>query len=433
VLTKTHVTSWNDGSRIAMVDALTANHTLAIDGSPFAAHLGDKILFRGVHYSDKPPLLALLAAGVAIVVAPLGITLRNTPATAIYLVTLFTVGLWFGFGCAYAYAFQRLLGFGPRLSAGVAALTGAATLVLPYAIVLTNHVPCGAAGLAGCYHLVRARNGGWAHNALAGFFFALAFALDPAGLLLAIAGAVLLWGAPARRWLISIIAGAPVVALQCAYNVHVSGSILPTPFTKSVWTEFPHPPGTTLEPFELHSMGDYARFVFDLLVGAKGLVSFTPLVLVAVYGLAIMWRAGGLMRRIAVAVTASSAIFFVMIVTLQNDAAAANFGERRYVDLFFLLCIGLGPALTSVRSRVTALAVQVCIVASVAIAALGTVAPFGGAPGESGFSFGGTAFAALLHRSPVQAAVDVVLLLVIVALVLRSVPFPALRPVAAAR
>ncbi|HEY0382194.1 MAG TPA: hypothetical protein VGC72_08340 [Candidatus Elarobacter sp.] len=433
LLTKTHVTSWNDGSRIAMVDALTANHALAIDGSPFAAHLGDKILFHGKHYSDKPPLLALLATGVALAVAPLGITLRQTPGAAIYLITLFTVGVWFGIGCCYAYAFTRLLGFGARVAAAVAALTGAATLALPYAIVLTNHVPCGAAGLAGCYHLVRARDGAPVHHALAGMFFALAYAFDPAGLLLAIAGAVLLWGAPARRWVICIAAGAPVVALQLAYNVLVSGSILPTAFTGSVWTEFPHPAGTTPQPFETHSAGDYVRFVFDLLVGAKGLISFTPLVLVAAYGLAIMGRAGGVMRRIAVAVAATCAVFFATIVTLQNDAAAANFGERRYVDLFFLLCIGIAPALASVRSRIAAVAVRACIALSVAIAALGTVAPFGGAPGESGFSFAGAAFAALLHRAPVQAAVDVLMLLVIVALVLRLVPFPALRPVAGAR
>jgi hypothetical protein len=139
------------------------------------------------------------------------------------------------------------------------------------------------------------------------------------------------------------------------------------------------------------------------------------------------------MRRIAVAVAATCAVFFATIVTLQNDAAAANFGERRYVDLFFLLCIGIAPALASVRSRIAAVAVRACIALSVAIAALGTVAPFGGAPGESGFSFAGAAFAALLHRAPVQAAVDVLMLLVIVALVLRLVPFPALRPVAGAR
>ncbi len=433
-LTKSHVTGWNDGSRVAMVDALTANRTLVIDGSPFAVGLGDKLLYRGKHYSDKPPLLTLLATGVALAAAPFGITLRHTPAAAIYLITLLTVGVWFGVGCCYAYAFERLLGLGPRVAAAVAALTGAGTLALPYATVLTNHVPCGAAALAGCYHLIRGRDGRRAHNALAGLFFGLAFAFDPSAVLLAIAGAVLLWRAPARRWLLCIAAGAPIVVLQLAYNALTSGSIIPTAFTGDVWTEFPLKPGTTgPTPFYVYAPADYVKFALALSVGGKGLFSFTPLALVAAYGLRVMWRAGGLMRRVSLAVTATCAVYFVVVVAFQNDFEARHFGERRFVDLFFLGGVALGPALTSVRSRAAAAAVRLCVVLSVTIAALGTVAPFGGEAGESGFSFATAAFVALVHRTPVQAALDVLLLIVIVALVLRLVPFPALRWVPAAR
>ena len=425
LLTKTHVTSWNDGSRIATVDALTANKTFVIDGSPFAVNLGDKILFHGRHYSDKPPLLSLCAAAVAVLAAPLGISLRHTPGTAIYLITLLTVGLWFAVGCCYAYAFQRLLGFSPRVGAAVAALTGVGTLALPYATVLTNHVPCGAAALAGCYHLLRARDGGRVHDVLAGVFFALAFAFDASGVVLASAGAVLLWRAPARRWLLCIAAGAPIVVLQLAYNVLVSGSILPTAFTAGVWTEFPLKPGASApQPFELLSAADYARHAVNLLFGGKGLVSYTPLVLVAGYGLLVMQRAGGVMRQVAHAVVVATAIYFVMILTLQNDFGAQNYGERRYVDVFFLVAVAIGPALTSVRSRLAVAGTRLCIVLSVGIAALGTVAPFGGEQGQSGFSFGSAEFAALLHRAPIQAGIDVLVLIVVIALVLWLVPFP---------
>jgi hypothetical protein len=425
LLTKTHVTSWNDGSRIATVDALTANRTFVIDGSPFAVNLGDKILFRGRHYSDKPPLLALSAAGVALLASPFGITLRHTPGTAIYLVTLLTVGVWFALGCCYAYAFQRLLGFAPRIGLAVGALSGLATLALPYATVLTNHVPCGASALAGCYHLVRGRDGKRVHDVLAGMFFALAYAFDASGVVLAIGGVMLLWRAPVRRWLVCIAAGAPIVALQLAYNVLVSGSILPTAFTANVWTEFPLKPGATApQPFELLSAGDYARLAVNLLFGGKGLLSYTPLVLVAGYGVVIMQRAGGLMRRVAYAIAVTTVVYFMLILTLQNDFAAHNFGERRYVDVFFLVGVALGPALASVRSRWAVVAIRLCVALSVCIAALGTVAPFGGAQGQAGFSFGSAEFAALMHRAPVQAGIDLLVLIVLVVLVLRLVPFP---------
>ncbi|MBV8749517.1 MAG: hypothetical protein JO103_07365 [Candidatus Eremiobacteraeota bacterium] len=431
IVTKPRVLSWNDGSRIATVDALTANHSFRIDGSPYAVGLGDEIRFRGHLYSDKPPLLAVLGAGVASVAAPFGITLRATPGTAIYLVTLLTVGVFFALGCTYAYAFQRRLGYSPRLAAAVAASTGVGTLALPYAAVFTNHVPCGASALAGLYHIVRARdaNGGrWYDTPLAGMFFALAYAFDAAGIVLALAGAIVLWGVPLRRWLIAIAAGVPVIALQVAYNVAISGSALPTVFNSGVWNDPSLPLHTwSSEMYTVYSPLAYLGFAVNLLVGARGLFSFTPLALVAAYGLVVMRRAGGLQPRLALAIAATFAVYFVLIVFLQNDVGARNFGERRYVDLFFVLGIALGPALASVRTRAARIAVRLALAASVAIAALGTVAPFAGAPGESGFAFGTAEFGNLAHRAPIQAGLDVVLLVLAITLVLYLVPLPA-RP-----
>ncbi len=421
LLTKAHATGWNDGSRIATIDALTANHTFAIDGSPFAAGLGDEIRFRGTTYSDKPPLLPLLAAGVATMVVPFGITLRHAPGTTIYLATLLTVGLAFAIGCVYAYAFGRLLGYDRRLAAAVAALTGAGTLALPYATVLANHVPCGAAGMAGAYHLVRAREGAAAHAALAGALFGLAYAFDAAGVVFGVTAAVLLWGAPLRNWLVCAAAGAPFVALQFAYNLRISGSLLPTAYNANVWSN----PAWVAGIFVVYSPADYARFAFDLLVGTKGLFVFTPLMLVAAYGFVVMLRTPGTARRVAVAVLATAGVYFALIVFLQNDAGARNFGERRYVDLFFLLGIGLGPALAAVRGVGAVVVVRLAIASSVAIAALGAVAPFGGKAGESGLVFASAAFVGLARRAPVSAALDVVLLIAIFALLFRLVPLPA--------
>ncbi len=421
LLTKSHVTGWNDGSRFATIDALTANDTFAIDRSPYAVGLGDEIHFRGVTYSDKPPLLPLLGAAVATVLEPFGITLRHAPAEAIFLITLLTVGVAFGIGCAYAYAFARLLGFDRRLSAAVAALSGVGTLALPYATVLANHVPCGAAGLAGAYHLVRARDGSAGHAALAGALFGLAYAFDAAGFVFALTAAVLLWGAPLRNWLLCAATGLPFVALQCAYNLHISGSLLPTAYNAGVWSN----PAWVAGVFAVYSPGEYARFAYNLLIGTKGLFVFTPLMLVAAYGFALMLRTPGTRRRVAIAVLTTAGVYFALIVFLQNDAEAQNFGERRYVDLFFLLGIGFGPALAAVRGFGAVVGVRLAIVSSVAIAALGTVAPFGGQAGESGFSFASAALVALVRRAPVSAALDIVLLIAIFALLFRLVPLPA--------
>ena len=435
LVTKSHVVSWNDGSRIATVDALTADHTFQIDGSPYNAGLGDKIRFRGRTYSDKPPLPAVQGAVVATMLAPLGITLRRTPGTAIYLVTLFTVGVWFAVGCCYAYAFQRLIGFEQPVALAVATLTGAGTLALPYASVLTNSVPCGAAGIAACYHLYRARDGSRAELALGGLAVSLCYAFDAAGAVFALVAAVLLWGSPLRYWLLCAGAAVPVIAFQLAYNIVVSGSLLPTVFNLSVWSD-PNLPlhAESARVLVVHTPRENLAFLASILVGDRGLFVYTPLMLVAAYGFWLMWRAGGRPRRLALAIVASSVVYVLMIVFLQQtDAHAQNFGERRYVDLYFALCTGLGPALASARTALGMWAVRAVSVASVAIAALGTIAPFAGAPGEFGFTYAAAEFSALYRRAPLQAVIDVLLLLVLLIFVLLVVDRALITPRSARR
>ena len=421
---KSHVGGWNDGSRIATVDALTASHTFVIDGSPFERGLGDKISFRGHTYSDKQPLLPLLAAAVMFAVAPLGITLRHTPGVAIYLLTLFTVGIWFAIGCCYAFRFQRLLGFDQKVAGAVAALTGLGTLALPYASVLANHVPCGAAALAGCYHLVRARRGGRFDAALGGLFFSIAYAFDAASALFAITAAVLLWGGSLSSALVCAAAAVPVVALQAAFNVAISGSVIPTAYNAAVWSgSGPAPVGIgASQMLHPHAPGLYLRFLVNELVGDKGLFSFTPLTVLAGYGLVAMWRASAEMRRVGLAVLTTAVVFVFAIVFLQDDTATANFGERRYVDVFFIICVALGPGLAAVRGTLGAFVARVLIVSSIAIAALGTVNPFAGDVGEWGVIRGAAEFGALAHRAQLQATLDVLLLVALIAVVVRLTP-----------
>jgi len=142
--------------------------------------------------------------------------------------------------------------------------------------------------------------------------------------------------------------------------------------------------------------------------------------LVAGYGFALLWRADGRARTLAIAIVATFASYFIATVFLQeSDSRAQHFGQRRYVDLFFALCVALGPAIATIRSAGGTVFVQSAAIASVAIAALGTVAPLAGAPGESGFAFGTREFVALYNRAPAQAILDVILLAALLLLVLR--------------
>ena len=70
------------------------------------------------------------------------------------------------------------------------------------------------------------------------------------------------------------------------------------------------------------------------------------------------------------------------------------------------------------RGPLAAAGLRLAVAASIAVAALGTVAPFAGTAGQSGFDFGTHEFSALARRAPVQAALDVALLIALIAFAL---------------
>lgn len=419
LLTKPHAISWNDASRFATIDALVTRHTVAIDGSPFAATTEDKYRFRGRTYSDKPPALALQGAAVAALLAPFGVSFSRTPGTAVYLITLFTVGVWFALGCAYAYAFQRVLGLDRRIALLVAALTGLGTLALPYATVLANHVPSGAAVLAALFHLARARRRAGLDVVLGGLFLTLAYAFDAAAVAFVPAAVILLWGASGRAWLALASAGIPIVAAQLAYNASVSTGWGPPAMNQTTWAE-PSSPFHRADHSAFHftTPGDYVRYAIYLVFGGKGLLSYTPLTLVAGFGFARMWRTP--QRRLALAILLSCAAYFTLMVAFTNDYGALNYGERRYVNLFFVLGIGLGPAIAALSSGWAGILVRLAAIWSVAIALLGAVAPFGEPPGVWGIAFAAQEFGRLAQRAPAQAAIDLVALAVTILFLLRA-------------
>ncbi|HET7376862.1 MAG TPA: hypothetical protein VFK30_09150, partial [Anaerolineae bacterium] len=61
-LTKIDTHSWQEESRMATIQALVEQNTFIIDYTEFN-RTGDKVFINGHYYSDKPPLLSVVAAG----------------------------------------------------------------------------------------------------------------------------------------------------------------------------------------------------------------------------------------------------------------------------------------------------------------------------------------------------------------------------------
>jgi hypothetical protein len=420
LVTKTHPDSWNDRSRFATIESLTVRHTFAIDGSPFLAAMEDRYVYRGRTYSDKPPLLAILGAGVASALALAGVTFARSQGTVVYLVTLGVIGGWFALGAVYAYAMQRELGFERRVATSVAALAGLGTLAFPYATVYANHVPAGAAALAAFYHARRSERIPY-EGAPAGLFFAVAVGCDAGALPFGLGVLVLLLGtrrpAPLSYALAAVL---PLAVAQALFNHSVSSGFVPPAINANSWAD-PHSPFhndyTSLGRF--HSVLDYLEYALYLLAGDKGLFSYTPVFLVALAGLGYWWRGGSAGERLmAAAVVVPCIVYVALIVLYTDDYTSWSYGDRRYAEIAYVLCIPLGQALVLAREDLRfRVATLLLAAASIGLAALGTLEPFTGPEGILG---GWREFQALLRRAPVQGTIDVLALALAVTVVLRA-------------
>jgi hypothetical protein len=157
---------------------------------------------------------------------------------------------------------------------------------------------------------------------------------------------------------------------------------------------------------------------------------FTPLAAVCVYGLVVMWKQGTQRRRLALAIAATWLTLFLLIVFFQNDEGSRNFGERRYVDVFFVACTSLGVAFGAVRGALAATAVRLAVGASLLIAGLGAIAPFVGLAGQGGFAYASAEFVRIALRNRSQAIEDVLGISLVLVLVLWLMRGAVIGPIA---
>jgi hypothetical protein len=152
---------WNDGSRLATVECLVDEHTLAIDHSVFvlvprpphpapypADEPGlrqhgtlDKLFIAGHFYSDKSPVPAVLLAGCYRVWQwGTGWTARTHPEEFCRAMTLASSGLAYVLGVFAVYRLGGLLRLGLGLSVALTASFCLATVALPYSRHVNNHI-----------------------------------------------------------------------------------------------------------------------------------------------------------------------------------------------------------------------------------------------------------------------------------------------------
>ncbi|NEQ53141.1 MAG: hypothetical protein F6K11_23890 [Leptolyngbya sp. SIO3F4] len=382
LLTTVQVASWNDASRMALIQSLVEYGTFIIDDSTFI-ETGDKVFFDQHFYSDKPPLLSIFASPIYFVLYRLGFSLKSHEVFTYYLITLLSVGVLSALGLmVFRKIIKDFFGAKDDWADLVTLVVGAGTLLLPYALLFNNHAPSGVLILIGFYFLLDFRRQATFKKPIyAGLFFSLAGGIDITQFLFL----PFIFGLFAIR---SIKAGVtfaiaclPILALYLFLNFHMFGNFMPPAMNASLWDY----PGSAFGPETLSALATHDGFAdillygFHMLLGHRGLITHTPLLLLAILGWVAFYKQNWGFRYKTEYICLLFVCFLYMGIYIYKSINYSGwaYGVRWFVSPMFLLCFPIAWLENGVRSsRVMRLFFVGVTCLSIFISLIGTYKPF---------------------------------------------------------
>lgn len=341
-----------DGVRLATIESLVEYGTFEISDSIFIQTC-DK--FRvpaqgegGKYYSDKPPLLSVLGAGAYFILKSVGIDLRKNMGFSYRYLDFFLVILpvFLILYFSHLYLKANHVPLEHRFWIYLASVCG--TLVLPYAMVIQNHVAA-AALLVGAYLFFEnpmkektAKALGWS-----GLLFGLSISVDLNAIFFAAAfSALCLWrfGKKDRLGVFLFALGVfiPSFATLCFFRYY-SGEW--RPFVSQV-EKFLYQ-GSILP--RVNFMGGYdpnpltwkayALYFWHGLLGYKGLFSHSIALLLGFWGIVICLKKEEKTFLDALAILLSTIVLFIFLaVSVPITYGGSNFAFR-YMTIWMPLVI----------------------------------------------------------------------------------------------
>jgi len=331
-------------SRYDAVLAIAEHNTTVIDA--YHVNTDDKGYFDGHYYSDKPPGVALLSLpfylGLRALLSPLRLWPLNDQYV-VYLLNLFVAAAPTALlAVLIVRALRRLrVAEGPAYLAAVA--YGLGTLALPFATLYFGHQTAAFFGFAAFYALFTARErrhpARWAF--LGGLLVGLAVLAEyPLGIVAVLLGLYVLVRLPGwKNAAAYALGGIPAALALGAYNYVSFGSPLSLSYTHVFLQQFA---GMHDGFFGVRLPNPTVLFV--LLFSGKGLLTNSPVLLLAAVGLWALWREG---RWRAEALVCLGVLF---IFPLYNSGYFLPFGgwtpgPRFLVPMLPFAAVPLGVAL----------------------------------------------------------------------------------------
>jgi hypothetical protein len=374
---------WNDGSRLATVEALVDHHTLAIDDSVFVRlppagarspyppddpFLGrgtlDKLYIDGHYYSDKSPVPALLLAGVYQTWrATTGLTARERPDLFSLVMTLTSSGLAYVVAVWCVFQIGGAVGLGGAARLALTATFGLATVALPYAAHVNNHallLGVTAALMLGFVRLAAARAAGrmpWGRLAALGTLTGLGYSIDlGVGPVLVLCAGTLVVYRCRRLAPVALFAAAalPWLVLHHAINYAVGGTLVPANAVAAYfdWPGSPFTEAGLTGGWKHNGIGHFLVYAGELLVGKQGFLGHNPTLFLLLPSLWYLLRRGRELPEVLFAYGLCGGAWLVYAVN-SNNLSGPCLSIRWFVPLlapaYYLLAVGLKRCPRAVR------------------------------------------------------------------------------------
>lgn len=366
---------WNDGSRLATVEALVDRHTLAIDDSLFVRlppagapspylpddpFLGrgtlDKLYIDGHYYSDKSPVPALLLAGVYQVwQAATGLTARKRPDLFCLVMTLASSGLAYVVAVWCIFQIGGAVGLGGAARLALTATFGLATVALPYAAHVNNHallLGVTAALMLGFVRLAAARAAGripWGWLAALGTLTGFGYSIDlGVGPVLVLCAAALVVYRCRRLVPVALFAAAalPWLVLHHAVNYAVGGTLVPANAVAAYfdWPGSPFGAANLTGGWKHESVAHFLVYAASLLGGKQGFLGHNPTLFLLLPGLWYLLRRAPELPEVLFAYALCGGTWLVYAIN-SNNYSGPCLSIRWFVPLlapaYYLLAVGL--------------------------------------------------------------------------------------------
>lgn len=403
--------SHNEAARLATVQAIVENGTLAINDTSFypapeyvtygqsAAAGGAPDTVR--RFSKQPPVLAALLSGTYWVMHRSGWTFRNDLAFTSYFLTLVGSTLPVVLAAGMLYRMGRLFELRRPWRASLAAAAIFGSGLVSYATVLNSHAPAAALIIIACgclFHASIAKRQSQSHIwvVAAGFTAALASVIDFGAFvflfLLVCVVLAMRWPAAAKAGGVGlyVLGALPPLVLHAVLTVPVTGDFRPGFLHPELQVSAPVASASVLEmvngerddedadPRPAWTSIAAARFV-DGVLGPHGLLSHFPILLIGIGGIgAVLHRHWPAPAKTLAVVTFVGGAIVVLVYACRDDVdwTQPMFSARWFIPFVPILVFWSGAWVRKAHHPLMWAAAALLLAFSVATSLLGATAPF---------------------------------------------------------